>query len=199
MLLSFTNIVLYIAYTRCWCYTHKKIISFPAHPFTRVSVSVSTFHISVFGPPSARTSNRDMFHENLKRDVFHDNLQRSSQRMRSESPRHGSQLYGRGRSTSPRASHLYGHPLFRSSHGDLVRASSRHKELPRFASHRDLTRSDPIRSSRRRQTEGSRSKEILATISPRRLPSCHRCLPPGLLASGEPRWNKEFHNPAFHY
>jgi len=156
-------------------------------------------HLQIFGPPSARTSNRDMFHENLKRDMFHDNLQRSSQRMRSESPRHGSQLYGRGRSTSPRASHLYGHPLFRSSHGDLVRASSRHKELPRFASHRDLTRSDPIRSSRRRQTEGSRSREILATISPRRLPSCHRCLPPGLLASGEPRWNKEFHNPAFHY
>lgn len=156
-------------------------------------------HLQIFGPPSARTSNRDMFHENLKRDMFHDNLQRSSQRMRSESPRHGSQLYGRGRSTSPRASHLYGHPLFRSSHGDLVRASSRHKELPRFASHRDLTRSDPIRSSRRRQTEGSRSREILATISPRRLPSCQRCLPPGLLASGEPRWNKEFHNPAFHY
>ena len=177
----------------------QQIIIFTAHFFTRVSVSFSTVHISVFGPPSARTSNRDMFHENLKRDMFHDNLQRSSQRMRSESPRHGSQLYGRGRSTSPRASHLYGHPLFRSSHGDLVRASSRHKELPRFASHRDLTRSDPIRSSRRRQTEGSRSREILATISPRRLPSCHRCLPPGLLASGEPRWNKEFHNPAFHY
>jgi len=156
-------------------------------------------HLQIFGPPSARTSNRDVFHENLKRDMFHDNLHRSSQRMRSESPRHGSQLYGRGRSTSPRASHLYGHPLFRSSHGDLVRASSRHKELPRFASHRDLTRSDPVRSSRRRQTEGSRSREILATISPRRLPSCHRCLPPGLLASGEPRWNKEFHNPAFHY
>jgi len=156
-------------------------------------------HLQIFGPPSARTSNRDMFHENIKRDMIHDNLQRSSHRMRSESPRHGSQLYGRGRSTSPRASHLYGHPLFRSSHGDLVRASSRHKELPRFASHRDLTRSDPIRSSRRRQTDGSRSREILATISPRRLPSCHRCLPPGLLGSGEPRWNKEFHNPAFHY
>jgi len=156
-------------------------------------------HLQIFGPPSARTSNRDMFHENLKRDMFNDNLQRSSQRMRSESPRQGSQLYGRGRSTSPRASHLYGHPLFRSSHGDLVRASSRHKELPRFASHRDLTRSDPVRSSRRRQTDGSRSREILATISPRRLPSCNRCLPPGLLTSGEPRWNKEFHNPAFHY
>ena len=37
---------------------------------------------------------------------------------------------GRGRSSSPgegQPAHMYGHPLFRSSHGDIHRASTRHK------------------------------------------------------------------------
>ena len=112
----------------------------------------------------------------------------------------GQQPPHRLRSTSPRPSHLYGHPLFRSSHGDLAAVRSSHRNLHRFSSARDLTssrghvdrhltRSDPTRSSRRRLTEGGRSREILATISPRRLqPSCHRCLPQGV-------WD----NVAFHY
>jgi len=133
-------------------------------------------HLQLFGAPSNRQSMRDKF------DVG--GLARASHRVRSESPRHpafargGGDLYGRGRSYSPRASHLYGHPLFRSSHGDLVRASQR-SGLPRFASHRDLSNSDPVRSSRARQQvqEGvARNREILATISPRRLPPCNRCL-----------------------
>ena len=155
-------------------------------------------NLSVFGAPSNRQSMRDKFDAG--------GLVRASHRVRSESPRHqafgrGGDLYGRGRSYSPRASHLYGHPLFRSSHGDLVRASQR-SGLPRFASHRDLSNSDPVRSSRARHhqqhqvQEGvARNREILATISPRRLmPPCNRCL----VAPGLPN-SHHHHLPAFHY
>ena len=158
---------------------------------------VLALNLSVFGAPSNRQSMRDKFDAG--------GLARASHRVRSESPRHpaaafgrgGGDLYGRGRSYSPRASHLYGHPLFRSSHGDLVRASQR-SGLPRFASHRDLSNSDPVRSSRARQQqvqEGvARNREILATISPRRLPPpCNRCL----VAPGLP--SHHHHLPAFHY
>jgi hypothetical protein len=150
----------------------------------------------VFGSPSNRQSIRDNFDADR-------GLVRASHRVRSESPRHpglggrGADLYGRGRSYSPRASHLYGHPLFRSSHGDLVRASQRARDaLPRFASHRDLSNSDPVRSSRQRQAEAGRDRrEILATISPRRLPPpCQRCHVPAGLAHPS-----HHHLPAFHY
>ena len=148
----------------------------------------------MFGQPDHRQSIRDKF------DSRQELIRQQSQRVRSESPRqwvgrNGSDLYGRGRSYSPRASHLYGHPLFRSSHGDLVRASQRQRDgLPRFASHRDLSNSDPVRSSRQRQAESGRGREILATISPRRLQPCARCLP------GQPGHRETHHHlPAFHY
>ena len=191
------------------CRQKTLLIFFPSvlSPLCTDTLTLSLFHsplwlclvlalnLSVFGAPSNRQSMRDKFDAG--------GLARASHRVRSESPRQpgfgrgggGGDLYGRGRSYSPRASHLYGHPLFRSSHGDLVRASQR-SGLPRFASHRDLSNSDPVRSSRARQQvqEGvARNREILATISPRRLPPCNRCL----VAPGLP--SHHHHLPAFHY
>ena len=122
----------------------------------------------------------------------HDRLSHHGDIFESEDQQHcghdfnnGSQRHRR----SLRPSHLYGHPLFRASQGDLTArepTSSIHQHI--FSSQRDLsrrqsdrfmTRSDPTNSSRRRMTDGNRSKEILATISPRRIPSCKRCLPVG--------------------
>ena len=144
----------------------------------------------MFGAPSHRQSTREAWAGG--------EVVRASHRVRSESPRppglpRREELYSRGRSYSPRASHLYGHPLFRSSHGDLVRASQRQREaLPRCASHRDLSNSEPVRRSRERG-EGARGREILATISPRRLQPCGRCLAPGAAPPSH------HHLPAFHY
>ena len=139
------------------------------------------------------------------RELFHQNVHRASQRLRSESPAM-SQLYShRGRSASPKPSHMFGHPVFRQSASNLVRTTHPHvqqrektqRDLWRATSQGELSRSDPVRSSRKRLSEGNKSREILATISPRKLPQCHRCLPAG--AFTDFHWNRDFHNCAFHY
>ena len=172
----------------------------------------------MFGESSARSSDRDIKDHKFRSTLAESKLEEILARDRFQAR---DRFLARNRSTSVKPSHLYGHPLFRSSHGDLTGRSNGHTQgqLTRFASQRDLTprlewhvggghnhnergrgvtRSDPARSSRHRHqhTEGTRSREILATISPRRLPSsastrdgCNRCLIPSGL------WE----NAAFHY
>ena len=150
-----------------------------------------------------RGSNRDLF-RGSNRELFLPNLHRASQRLRSESPA-TSQLYSNGnrRSESPKPSHMFGHPVFRTSnarrttHPHVQQREKTQRDLWRAASQRELSRLDPVRSSRKRMSEGTKSREILATISPRKLPSCHRCVPPG--AFTDFHWNRDFHNCAFHY
>ena len=78
-------------------------------------------------------------------------------------------------------------------------------ELSRFSSHRDLTRSEPVRASRRRRRDSHR--EIQSTISPRRLGSgCVRCHVPGAVSHHHHHHCRHphheppvVHSSAFHY
>ena len=75
-------------------------------------------------------------------------------------------------------------------------------ELSRFSSHRDLTKSDPVRNSRRRHRDSHR--EIQSTISPRRLGGCHgcaRCQASGAVCQHHHHHHHRpvVHSSAFHY
>ena len=198
--------------------------------FVFLVLYVNIYQFSVFGAASERSSGRDSILNQHNHNI-NNRFRSSAVESKLEEILSRDRFFARNNQrTSFKPSHLYGHPLFRSSHGDLSgrgHGGQGHRHnLQRFASQRDLTarggefhvsggvshtvvnghtgrpvtRSDPARSSRHRHqhTEGTRSREILATISPRRLPSsasgrgvdgCNRCH----ISSG--LWE----NAAFHY